>query len=305
MKKISVSLTMVLFVAVLTTSVMAQPGGGRGAGAGGRGFGGGGMMMDNPVVIRELGLSAEQQEKIRTITQEAFQNMQPGQGRGQGGMRPTAEEMQQRRAELEKRFDELQVKFDEILTAEQVVKHKELQFKMTGGLENNAIGVRSMAALDLTDDQKKQITALEEERTRSFVPPPFDANQSREERRAAMEELRTKREADNKAYVEKVKKILTADQLAKAEKLTAEGQKLREEMRQNRGQNRGQGQNRRQGGVAAPPMQRGQGAYQPGDESWRPGMGAPGVNREERRAFPQTEAQKAEVPKAEVPKAEN
>ncbi|MDR0869180.1 MAG: Spy/CpxP family protein refolding chaperone [Planctomycetaceae bacterium] len=286
------------FIAVLTVALtaFAQPGGGPG-GPGGRGQGGGpggrgpggfggfdtvGGLLRNEEFKKELNLTEEQISQLTKLAEE--QRPQRGERReGQGP--PSREEMQKFREEIEKRVDEAQAKVNQVLSPEQQVKVKELRFKLAGGLDSPRLNARNLDVVNLTDEQKAKLKAIQEEQEkegREALEKRGNVdwrNLSQDERQKLGQELRTEVEALQKKYAEKIKAVLTPDQLKKAEDLTKGVQEAREKF----------APPQREGGRG----ERGDG-YRPGADSWRPGQGG-GQRREgggeRRRAFPQQEGQ--------------
>ncbi|MCL2744986.1 MAG: Spy/CpxP family protein refolding chaperone [Planctomycetaceae bacterium] len=290
----------VLFAVLISTLVFAQPGGGnrqgggpgnrQGGGPGGPGFGMGTGLLQNENVKKELKLSDDQVAQLTKVAEEMRaarpQQRQGGQGGGQGN-RPTQEEMNQMRARMETTMNEMDAKVNKILSPEQQGKYKELRFQLSGGLNAPRLDVRALEVLNLTEDQKAKLKAAQDEQAEEIRKamenrPQIDwQGLSQEEREKRGAELRAEGEARQKKFTDKVKGFLTADQIAKAEKLTAGAQETREKL-----------------GLPAPGQGRGAGggagAGQQGErvpDSWRPGQGGrqQGGNQQPRRAFPRSE----------------
>ena len=255
----------------LSFHAFAQPGSGqRGPGGGQRGqggpggpggFGGGaniGMFLQNPEFTKMLELTTEQTSALQEIVQA-----QRPQG-GQGNAPPTAEERRQR-------MDEMQAKVNAILKPEQQTKFKEIAFQAMGGLDSPFLNDRLLEVVDLTAEQRDKIRKIDDERsteTRNVMQRTDFRNASQEDR----DKLRADGETRAKKYGDQIKAVLTAEQKAKAEKLTAGVAELREKLGLpapgQPGQRGGQGQGRqRQGGQSDD--------YTPGSQSWQPGQGAP------------------------------
>ena len=285
----------------LTLNAFAQPGGrgqgggpGMGPGGGGPGMGPVGMggemaqVFQNPEFAKMLEITPEQRTALQGVFQEVGPEIQATmqaemQKFRDSGTRPTPAEMG---AVMDKVIDGIQAKTDKILKPEQQSKIKEVTFQLSGGLESPALAMntRSLDILELNADQKKKIQetmAKRGEESRELFEkmrqdPNFDFRnpESQEKIRAANEEL-------NKKYAEQVKAVLTPEQKAKAEKLTAEVPALREKL-----------------GIPAPgqgrqQQRRGQGdVYAPNEGSWRPGQQQPqgpppgGERQPPRGAFP-------------------
>ena len=293
MKKVLSTVALVLCaVMVLSVVVSAQPGQGRGQGRGqggpggpggfggfgfGGGPGGGGWQgqLNNPEFRSQLGLTDEQVQKIEQIRQDA--RPAGGQQRGPEAGPPSEAE----RAAMTQRRQETQDKIRAVLTAEQQEKAKVLVFQVLGGLGSANAAV--LEVLDLTDDQKAKLTAINEEladqRREIFAGlPGRDSNATPEERQAAFRAAMAKNAELNEA---KVKPILTDEQKAKAEKLTAEGEEIRERFQEQFRQGVGNRGGNRQGGAGAIP------------NSWEPGQGGRqgGQGGQPRRNFPRSDAQ--------------
>lgn len=313
MKRTVMLMFVAALVALMTAGAYAQPGGGGGPGGGPGGRRGGmgpqgpgglriGDLLRNEEIKTRLNLTEEQTDKLQKIAEEdrgrgrgqgRGQGQGPGQGRGQGrgqqGERPqppSAEERARFMEEMQKRQAERTAKINEVLNPEQRETFKVLSFQMAGGLEARNLGADMLDVVQLSDEQKSKIKALEAERRAEFDASyaerqrDFDRirGMPEEERQAFREKMRTEGEERTKKFREKVKAVLTSEQLAKAEQLTEEGKSLRPE-RPERG---------RRGGEGGP-----EGEYRPGRDSWQPGQGNPrgrGQERGEgRRSFPRSE----------------
>lgn len=294
------------FVAVLTVALtaFAQPGGGPG-GPGGRGPGGmmggrgpmgpggpggpGGMMgggmfiFQNEELKKELGLTEEQNAQLGKIAEEqrnAFRQRLPQRG---GGERPTMEDFNRMRAEFEKARDETHVKINQVLSPEQQGKFKELRFKLAGGLNSPFLDSFTLDVVNLTDEQKAKLKAIQEKREEegrkafeSRGPVNF-RELSQEERQRMFAEIRNELDERQKKYAGEIKAVLTPEQLQKAETLTQSVQETRDKFGLGNRGGRGQG--------------RGGEGYRPNEDSWRPGQGGQrrDGDRPQRRAFPQQE----------------
>jgi len=138
-------------------------------------------------------------------------------------------------------------KLKQVLTPEQLLKYTEISFQAAGGLDSYLhLNDQLLDIVNLTDAQKGQIQKLATERTaeywaeRSKRPemPPFDWQKATQEERdkytadftAASKSIQMafiKNEPELfKRYSEQIKAVLTAEQRAKAEKLTAEAPEL-------------------------------------------------------------------------------
>ena len=131
------------------------------------------------------------------------------------------------------RLEMLEIKMlanvDEMLTPAQRTKLRDITFQLAGGWDSLVLHERMLEALNTTDAQKTQIQKLLKERdaeTKVIQDNLAASSHNREayEKRAA--ESATVRVK----YAEQIKSLLTAEQKAKAEKLTAEIPILREKM---------------------------------------------------------------------------
>ena len=276
----------VITALALSLNTIAQPpGGGRGPGGpggpgfggpgfGGPGFGGGmgpggpGAAFTNPEFAKLLGLTPEQTDTLQKELREAGEKFREEmQGAFQPGTPPNPEDMQKR---LDKFLDGIEERTSKVLKPEQQTKSREVMFQLSGGLESPAmgspIGIRLLNALDVTADQKEKIRKIiadREAENRTAMEGIDFRNMTPEER----EKFRADTDVRNKKYTGQIIALLTPEQKAKGEKLTAETPALREKLGipapgqpgQGRG---GQGQGRRE--------QQG-----PGDQSWRPGQTPP------------------------------
>lgn len=312
MKRQILAMAFTAFVAALfTLGVYAQPGPG-GPGAPQRPGGPQdagmeiGMVLRNSQIKEKLNLTSDQESKLRKVAEEMRdsgrrgERADRGERRERGGERgergerreggppqpPSPEEMEKRRAEMEKRQNETDDKINAILDVEQQQKFKELRFQLAGGLDSPMLNARMLEAVNITEDQKAKLQAINEERFKEFREgmergPRPDMRGSEEDRRAFFEKMRERGEEMRKKYSEKTLAVLTAEQKTKAEKLTEEGKAFRPQRRERGegGRDGGRGERGREGGE-----------YRPGSDSWQPGQGAQRRGeRSQRRAFPQTE----------------
>jgi Spy/CpxP family protein refolding chaperone len=298
MRKVIGTMLFVFTVVVFSTITFAQPGGGadrpggrdrgRAPTPGGGNFAPGGgieLLIRNQEIKSQLGLSEEQIGKLGKLSEE----LRAGRGdRRPGSGPPSREELQKFREEFEKRLDESQAKINKILTPEQQEKYKTLQFQIVGGLDSPFLGVRTLEVLNLTDEQKAKLKAINETReaeSRAAFEKRGQINWrelSQEEREKLGAQLQAENEGRTKKFAEQIKTVLTPEQKEKAEKLTAGAKEVQEKI--------GIGTRERRGGDDRPA--RGGGEYRPGQDSWRPGQGTGergNQNRQPRRTFPQTE----------------
>jgi len=284
-----VAVTVTAFAMSLNT--YAQPGGGQGRGPGGPpgggmgGPGGGmmgggvGMVLQNPEFAKMLELTSDQTTRLQNVMRELGEERRVAMQ--QGGAPPSPEQMRQR---MEQFMDSAQAKFDQVLNAQQRTKAREVMFQVSGGLTSPMVSDRMLQVLELTDAQKEQvrkITNARFEENRTAMQGGFDfRNASQEER----EKFRADMEARNKKFADQITALLTPEQKAKAEKLTADAPALREKLGlPEPGQGGGQRQ-RPQGGGGQGPA----GGYVPGAGAWQPGQPPPtrGEGGERPRNFP-------------------
>jgi hypothetical protein len=246
---------------------------------------GGDNFVWNSAFGNELGLSEEQKTELQKVVDE----MRTQRFQANPGERMNLNDV---RDQMRQRMDTMRTRVGEVLKPEQQARLRELSFQATGGLDSPFLNERMFEFTDLSDAQKEQIRKITEERNAEAVGTLRDGGA-----REMLGQLRTpegraqlaaENEARNKKYTEQIKAVLTDEQRAKAEKLTAEAPALRERIGASLGQARQQGQRGQQQGqsvqgrrtTAPPPI------FTPGDGSWKPGDGAPVKNRERTGEFP-------------------
>jgi Spy/CpxP family protein refolding chaperone len=273
-----------------------RDGGQRGGPPGGfNAFGGGlrvGELLRNEKVRDKLKLTEEQTKEIKKLAEEQQEQLRNrGGGERREGERPSREETEKRMQEFRTRAQEAQQKVLKVLSPEQQNTYKELRFQFSGGIEARNINVDNLEVLNLTDDQKSKLKAIQEEgekTSRSFAEKfPSLRDLPEEQRRKAFDDLRSQGEEAGKKLKEKATAVLTPEQLEKAKKLTEEGKDLRPQRPDGqRGERREDDRGERRGG----------GEYRPGSDSWRPGQGAAngrgGNAQPPRRSFPKSEDEK-------------
>jgi len=268
------------------------PGGGPGGPGGGPGGPGGGMMMggpgggigqlgqliQNPEFAKLLELTPQQTtdlqrvtseagEAIRTKTQEAMRPQQDGGPPSPEAMRQNMDKIRQL---VEEGIDEASAKLDQVLQPAQRTKFRETTFQTLGGLDSPMLNDRMLAVVDLTDAQKEQIRKITEERNAAMMADIQNINWRDRE---AMERSRVATEERNKKFADQIKALLTPEQKAKAEKLTAEAPALREKLGIPAPGPRGQQGPGQRGGQPPAPG----GGFVPGSNAWRPGQDTPGA----------------------------
>jgi Spy/CpxP family protein refolding chaperone len=265
------------------------------AGGFGGGFGGGnalGTLLQNDKVKKHFALTEEQTTKLQKIADEQRNAPRPNFGRAEGnGGRPappTEEDFKKFGEELEKRQAETKKKINEVLTADQQEKFKALPFQIAGGLESRYFNPQQFEFLKLSDDQKAKFQKISEEVQAGFRNSFNPQTGDRPQGRPSEEEIQKRRAESQKRTDEirgKVLALLTPEQKALAEKLTAEAKQLdlqrqRDGERGNR-EGRGDRDGRNRGGS--------EGEYRPNSNSWTPGSGTPADNSNNRRRFPRGE----------------
>lgn len=158
----------------LITAPLAQaqrPGGGGfgGGGFGGGGFGGGGNIVSTEAVQKELGLTTEQTEKLKTITEEAQKSMRDlfGQRPAEGEDREKAREAM--REKMQNAAKEITSKVEGVLTPEQKKRLKEIQLQAQGS--RALLSEEVVSALKITEEQKKKIEEIREANRPQFGRP--------------------------------------------------------------------------------------------------------------------------------------
>ena len=205
-------------LAVTASPAFAQRGGGRG----GRGFGGFGRGGMNPVNMlnrneqlqKELKITDEQKEKIKTISDEA----RNAGGGFQGFQDLTDEERLKRMEEMRKRGEETAKKIEAVLTPEQVQRLKGIKIWMQGtaALTDPEI----VKELKLSDEAVKQLKTIAEEssKKRREAFTGLDRESSSEDRKKATDKAALiRKDADEEAL-----QVLTAEQKTALDKLKGE-----------------------------------------------------------------------------------
>jgi Spy/CpxP family protein refolding chaperone len=201
-----------LLAAILIAApAFAQRQGGRGFGGGigfggGFGFGGGGVsgLLQMEEVRKEVELLDDQWTQIQKINEEArAAREQQGGGFDRESFQNLSEEERNKRiAEFreqgEKRAKETDAKVKEVLLPHQTERLEQLALQRQG--------VRALATeevqgkLAFTDDQKKKITAIQEEQMERFRSA-FQRGQNQQGERPNFEEMRAQAQKDEAAMV--------------------------------------------------------------------------------------------------------
>ncbi|HEY1379114.1 MAG TPA: hypothetical protein VGF55_20095 [Gemmataceae bacterium] len=212
---------------------------------GGRGmFGGGLMMLNNEAVQKELKVTDEQKEKLKTFVEEQGPKMREkmqGLFQGGGGDREkVAEKMAEINAEATKALAD-----SKILSSDQLKRFKQIELQSQLRTQGPAVFLSADVekTLKLTDDQKEKLKNLAGEQRK-------DMQELRQGgfNQESMQKMRT----INKEYTTKAMDTLTADQKAKWKDLTGEPFEMPMGQRQGRPGGEGGG-NRRRGGTNPPP----------------------------------------------------
>ncbi len=269
---------------IFAQSILAQPPGpggpgGPGGRGPGRGPGPGGPMalFGGEEGRKDLNLTDDQVKKIEGAFMEAFSQMSGPPPRNPRDM--SAEERQKMRDQFEKLQQNIIGKVETILDKDQLEKARTRSFQ-AGGFAGLGMNVFAQSALKLTDEQKEKMRSIQDEMMREMGPPPGRSREemekmSPEEREKFFQDMRARREENEKKISEKIKAILTPEQLAQGDKMISETPDYIKQAR-NRGPGRG---GPRDGG---PPP--GDGEYQPGADSWQPGQGRGDASPRPRRS---------------------
>ena len=234
----------------------------------------------NPGIADMLNVTPEQRNELRKVIQD-FRTQRPQGVQGIQGM--------------SQRLGEMRKQINQVMRPEQRTRFGEVTFQLAGGLDSRFLNERMLEILELTDAQKEQIKAITAARTAegAYALREFDfRNATPEERAAFAEKINTANTERTKKYAEQIKAVLTPEQKAKAEKLTAEAPALREKLgmaREGLGiarQGLQAGQTQGQQRVQAP-------IYMPGSGSWQPGQEVPNSPEPASRPgnFPRAEKQ--------------
>lgn len=209
MKRFSTWVLAVVLCALVSIATAQPPGGGFG---GGRGmFGGGGLsMLGIPEVQKELKLTPEQIEQvktkgpeIRTAIQEIFQEA--------GGFQALRDLGEEDRAKLFAKVQDVQTKaVASVLKPEQQKRFHQLELQQAGA---QALGRKDVAeALKITDEQKEKLGGIQKEQGEAMrqifqsVGNPMDMTS---DERAAMQK---KMQTLQKTLTDKSFAILTVEQ---------------------------------------------------------------------------------------------
>ena len=233
MKKLVPLALIACFVATISITVFAQPGGGRGQG-GPRGFGGGGLdsLLRNENIQKHLGLSDDQTKKIQGIAEESQRSFRERRQAGpQQDGPPSRERMTAMRIDMERQREVTDTKIKQVLTAEQQENLKTLRFQLADGLDARELNVDLLEALKLTADQTAKMKALETESQAEVQKLMSQINWgNQEEREDRGPEIFGKAEELRNQYSGKIKALLTPEQIQLAEKLAVDGRAVKEKI---------------------------------------------------------------------------
>ncbi|MCL2006088.1 MAG: hypothetical protein FWG73_07980 [Planctomycetaceae bacterium] len=190
-------------------------------------------------------------------------------------------------------IDDMREEMNQVMTPEQRTQFGEMTFQLAGGLDALFLDDRTLEILELTAEQKDHVRQIAEERTKAYrIAMGEMRNNLRPDVREGnvFERMAQQREfaldvansEQNKKFAEQIKALLTPEQRARGEKLTADAPALLDKMplqdhvRENlRGLRVRDAERQEQSEPTAP-------AYVPGTGSWRPGDAIPERYRQER-----------------------
>lgn len=181
----------------------------------------------NPAVQKELGLGAEQIEKVGEVSQayrEELRNEMQGLGFSREDFqdlsgeerRQKIRELREKRATISRKLNEkYRAKLSEVLEAEQIERLKQIAWQAAGSAALS--DPELVTALGLTKEQQDRLVAVSREyaqKTRELFRGGFQGGQggSREERFEKVRKLQEEREA-------KQSEVLTEDQQKKLKQL--------------------------------------------------------------------------------------
>lgn len=219
------SFVAVCLVAVMSSTAMAQRGGGRGGFGGGMGLPG---LIAMSEVQKEINLS---EEKASELT-KAVEDLRPRRGQGERNFREMSEEERTKlRKDMEDANSKIEEKIKSTLSAEQWKRLSELRLQLEGpmGLTRDDVA----AQLKLTDEQKSKVQKLVGEMRSQMGRRDSGGG------RANFEEMQQRREQLSSELLS----VLTAEQKETFE--TLKGEKFDFPERRRSGGNAGSGGARR------------------------------------------------------------
>lgn len=208
--KVSVWTLSLLSLLAVSSVVEAQPGGGRGGRGGGGMFGRGGIfsIATNEAVQKELGLSSDDAEKVKKVSED-FSAAVRSEGPGFQGFREMSQEEQAaamaKIGEVQKANTEKYLpKLKEVLKPDQFTRLQQIHWQAAGTAAYSEPEV--IKALALTTEQQdniKKVNSSIDTKRREMFQGGFNDG------------FREKMEALNKERDTKVSEVLTKDQLDK------------------------------------------------------------------------------------------
>ncbi len=200
---------LVLTAALAVPALAQPPGGGRGRGMGGGMGGGPAMLLRSEDVQKDIKLTDEQKEKLKTFQTKVQEDMQAMRG-------PDVD--QEKRQELGKKIADDTAKFlKEALTDEQNKRLKEISLQNT--VKNNpgalATSEEYATALKITDDQKTKIKEIADQARKDrqeVMGGGGGGGGGGQRRQPPTPEQQKKLDALSKEAGDKIMEVLTADQ---------------------------------------------------------------------------------------------
>jgi Spy/CpxP family protein refolding chaperone/predicted transcriptional regulator len=246
-------LVSVVALSVGSMALAQQPGGGRGGrggagqpgGRGGRGMMGGIMLLSNEAVQKELKVTDEQKEKLKTFAEEQGQKLQEKMREARddaaGDPQKMMDAMTKVNAEAMKTLAD-----SKILDEKQLNRFKQVELQVNLQRQGPAAlaGGEVAKTLKVSDEQKEKLRGLAEEFRKDRTELGREAFGNGEGAADARKKLQTV----TKEYMAKATDVLNSDQKKELKEMTGE----HFEMPQGRPQG-GQGGNRRRPGGNNPP----------------------------------------------------
>lgn len=209
---------------IFAQAAIAQGGGGGRQGGGfgrqgGFGFGGGMMLLSMPEVQKELKMTPEQNDKVKTKQADVRTATQAIMEKA-GGFQALRDMSPEDRTKLQADMQEVQTKaVKEVLDETQMKRFHQLELQRQGP---NAFTMPEVKkALDITDEQSTKIAAIQMEQQQAMrdARQGFDPQNATADDRAAMQ----KKMADaQKVTLDKTLAVLTPDQAKKWKEMTGE-----------------------------------------------------------------------------------
>ncbi|MDR3689018.1 MAG: hypothetical protein P4L46_06535 [Fimbriimonas sp.] len=194
-------LVIIVAVAAIVGSAMAQGGGGRGQGMRGNPNSLSGL-LNRADVQKDLGITDEQKTKltdIRTASRQKMQDARTAAGDDRAAMQ----------AAMQKVGEEVGKEQMAVLTADQAKRLKEIFVQVRGS--QAILNTEIQSDLGLSDDQKAKIKDLQERQTKANQ----EIQQKVRDQSIDQAEARTEREKNNKVLADEIDKILTDAQKSK------------------------------------------------------------------------------------------